>query len=71
MSDEENSGFNKVMRDSLVSEINVELQPLQLAEKYGELTEEESERLVFLEKLLIKIGRIDLKGRDIVWPTLN
>ena len=43
MSDEENSGFNKVMRDSLVSEINVELQPLQLAEKYGELTEEESE----------------------------
>lgn len=63
--------LNKVIKAELMAEINRELQPLLLSEKHGIQTEDETAEQVRLEKLLIQIGRIDLKDRSAVWPDIN
>lgn len=69
--DEENLETNKVMKACLISDIDEALKPIYLAEKYGEQTKEEEARKESLERLLIKVGRIDPNDRDIVWPTVD
>lgn len=71
LEEEEEHQINIRKKNSLMEEISRKLQPLQLAEKYSDQTSEESELQVRLEKLLIKVGRIDPKGKDILWPDIN
>lgn len=69
--DDENEQMNKAIKKDVMDKIKDILTPLQLAEKYGDQTEEEKERQIALEKALISVGRINPKDRDIVWPTVE
>lgn len=69
--DDENEQMNKVIKKDVMDKIKDILVPLQLAEKYEDQTEDEKERQVELERMLIKVGRINPKDRDIVWPTVE
>lgn len=71
LSDEEFISSNKRRKGELIEEINKNLQPLLLAEKHGIQEDYEVAEQNRLERLLIQIGRIDLKDRDAVWPDLN
>lgn len=69
--DDENEQMNKAIKKDVMDKIKDILTPLQLAEKYGDQTEDEKERQTTLEKMLISVGRINPKDRDIVWPTVE
>jgi len=69
--DGENEEMNKAIKKDIIDKIEYILTPLQLAEKYGDQTEGEKERQISLEKMLISVGRINPKDRDIVWPTVE
>lgn len=68
--DDENEQMNKAIKKDVMDKIKDILTPLQLGEKYGDQTEDEKERQITLEKMLISVGRINPKDRDIVWPTV-
>lgn len=71
MPPEEVYSVNKARQQTITNQIMLLLAPLNLAEKYGIITEEEMKRKEYLEKLMIEISRVDLTQEDIDWPILD
>lgn len=69
--DDESEHMNRIIKKDIMDKIKDALVPIQLAEKYGEQTDEEKERQIALEKMLITVGRINPQDRNIVWPKVE